>query len=81
MLFDGVDIAQAAPHDVRSHIAFVAQDPAIFSGTIAENIRYGRPPMLPTRKWKQAAVAAAADEFIRVLPQGYVKRPNSASAA
>ncbi len=41
--FDGVDVADLDPTDLRRHIAIVAQDSVIFSGTIADNIRYGRP--------------------------------------
>ncbi len=41
--FDGVDVADLDPQELRKHIALVAQDPVIFSGTIGDNIRYGRP--------------------------------------
>src|SRR5277367_4238994 len=41
--FDGVDLASLDPTELRKHIAVVAQDSVVFSGTIAENIRYGRP--------------------------------------
>jgi ATP-binding cassette subfamily B protein len=51
-------------------IALVAQDPAIFAGSLADNIRYGRPDASDA-EIRQAAVAAAADEFIRRLPDGY----------
>jgi ATP-binding cassette subfamily B protein len=68
--FDGVSVAQVEPRELRRNIALVAQDPAIFSGTIAENIRYGRPEASDAEV-QQAAIAAAADEFIRRLPDGY----------
>lgn len=68
--FDGVDIAHVEPRELRRNIALVAQDPAIFSGTIADNIRYGRPEATDAEV-QQAAIAAAADEFIRRLPEGY----------
>ncbi len=71
--FDGVDIAQVEPSELRRYIALVAQDPAIFSGTIAENIRYGRPGASDVEV-RDAAIAAAADEFIRDLPDGYESR-------
>ena len=71
--FDGVNIAQVEPRELRRNIALVAQDPAIFSGTIAENIRYGRPEA-SDHEIRQAAIAAAADEFIRRLPEGYDAR-------
>jgi ATP-binding cassette subfamily B protein len=70
ILFDGVDIAAVEPRELRRNIALVAQDPAIFSGTIAENIRYGRPEASEA-EIRQAAVAAAADEFIQRLPDAY----------
>ncbi|HVE03981.1 MAG TPA: ABC transporter transmembrane domain-containing protein [Rhizomicrobium sp.] len=68
--FDGLDLAQLDPTDIRRNIAVVAQDSVIFSGTLADNIRYGRPDAsdLDVRK---AAEAAAAAEFIEGLPQGY----------
>ena len=70
ILFDGVRIADADPRELRRNIALVAQDPAIFAGSIADNIRYGRPDASDADV-RQAAVAAAADEFIRRLPEGY----------
>jgi ATP-binding cassette subfamily B protein len=70
ILFDGVDVADLDPTDLRRHIAMVAQDPAIFSGTIADNIRYGRLDA-SNEDVKRAAEAAAASEFIVSLPQGY----------
>ena len=73
ILFDGVAIADADPRALRRHIAMVAQDPAIFSGTIFDNIRYGRPEA-EEADIRAAAVAANADEFIRRLPDGYQAR-------
>jgi len=70
ILLDGVDIARLDPGELRSHIAVVAQDPVIFAGTIADNIRYGR-PAASEAEMRAAAVAAAADEFVQRLPQGY----------
>ena len=70
ILFDGVDTAQLDPTELRKHIALVAQDPAIFSGTIADNIRYGRPEA-SDEEVRRAAEAAAAAEFIERLPDGY----------
>lgn len=70
ILFDGTDVADLDPSHLRKHIAVVAQDPAIFSGSIADNIRYGR---LDARddEVRAAAEAAAAAEFIESFPQGY----------
>jgi ATP-binding cassette subfamily B protein len=67
--FDGVDIADLDPTDLRSAIAIVTQDPVIFSGSIADNIRYGRPGA-SDEEVQAAADAAAASEFIARLPQG-----------
>ncbi|MBV9990879.1 MAG: ATP-binding cassette domain-containing protein [Alphaproteobacteria bacterium] len=68
--FDGVDVAALDPQELRKHIAIVAQDPVIFSGTIADNIRYGRAEA-SDEQVRAAAVAAAASEFIEALPGGY----------
>jgi ATP-binding cassette subfamily B protein len=70
VLFDGESIADVDPRELRRNIALVAQDPAIFAGTIADNIRYGRPEATD-EDVKRAASAAVADEFIRRLPDGY----------
>jgi ATP-binding cassette subfamily B protein len=74
--FDGIDIADLDPVDLRRHIAVVAQDPVIFSGSIAANIAYGRPPLpgesgVTPQAIRRAAEAAAASEFIDKLPQGF----------
>ena len=70
VLFDGIDTALLDPTDLRRNIALVSQDPAIFSGTIADNIRYGRPDASDAEV-RRAAEAAAAAEFIERLPDGY----------
>jgi ATP-binding cassette subfamily B protein len=68
--FDGISIAEVDPTHLRRHIAVVAQDPVIFSGSIADNIRYGRPEA-SNAELHDAADAAAATEFIVRLPQGF----------
>ncbi len=73
ILFDGMNIAELDPRDLRKEIALVAQEPAIFAGTIADNIRYGRPGASDADV-REAALAAAADEFICRLPEGYDAR-------
>jgi ATP-binding cassette subfamily B protein len=70
VLVDGVDIAQADPLQVRSRIGLVPQDTVLFAATARENIRYGRPGATDAEV-EAAAQAAAADEFLRRLPQGY----------
>ena len=68
--FDGLDLADVDPMDLRRNIAVVAQDSVIFSGTLADNIRYGCPDA-SDEDVRRAAEAAAAAEFIEGLPQGY----------
>ncbi len=70
VLVDGVDAAQAELAALRGRLGLVPQDPAIFSTSVAENIRYGRLDATDAEV-EAAAVAAAADDFIRLLPQGY----------
>jgi ATP-binding cassette subfamily B protein len=67
---DGVDLREADPAAVRARIGFVAQEPAIFSGDVAANIRYGRPEA-SMAEIEAAARAAHATEFIEKLPQGF----------
>jgi ATP-binding cassette, subfamily B, bacterial len=70
ILLDGIDIATADPIAVRRQIGFVPQDTVLFGTTARENIRYGRPGA-PDADIEAAAIAAAADDFIRKLPDGY----------
>jgi ATP-binding cassette, subfamily B, bacterial len=67
---DGQDIAQLDPSALRRLIGSVPQDPAIFSETLAENIRIGNPDATDDAL-RAAAVRARADDFIDVLPEGY----------
>ena len=71
--FDGLDIADLAPAELRHAIAIVAQDPVIFSGTIADNIRYGRPEASDDEV-RAAADAAAALDFVDAMPDGFSTR-------
>ncbi len=66
---DGVDIAKVDPAELRRRIGFVAQDPVIFGGSAADNIRYGRPEASDAEV-RAAAEAAAATEFLDRLPEG-----------
>ncbi|MEO3474557.1 ABC transporter transmembrane domain-containing protein [Roseomonas sp. CAU 1739] len=70
ILLDGVDIARAAPEAVRGRIGLVPQDPVIFSATVADNIRYGRPDASDDAV-RAAAEAASAAGFITALPDGF----------
>ena len=67
---DGADLREFAKKDLRNHIAIVPQMPALFVGTIAENIRLGRLDATDAEVIA-AARKAYADEFIRALPEGY----------
>lgn len=70
ILLDGTDIRDYALADLRAHIGLVPQDTQLFSGTVGENIRYGRPGASDA-EMEAAARAANAHEFIEALPQGY----------
>jgi ATP-binding cassette subfamily B protein len=67
---DGTDIRQFTLKSLRDQISFVLQDSLLFSGTIWENICYGRPNAEP-EETIQAAELANAHEFIMNLPHGY----------
>ena len=73
ILLDGVDLRRIRLEALRRQISVVLQEPLLFSGTIAENIRYGRLDATDD-ELVEAARAANADEFIRRLPQGYEAR-------
>lgn len=70
VLIDGVDIARTDPEALRRHMALVPQETMIFSASIAENIRYGRPEA-GEEEIRAAARAANADGFIEAMPEGY----------
>jgi ATP-binding cassette subfamily B protein len=70
IVLDGVPIEQMSLRDLRSRIAIVPQEPVIFSGTVIENIRYGRPEA-SLEEVHAAAKAAYALEFIAHLPHGF----------
>jgi ATP-binding cassette subfamily B protein len=67
---DGKDIRHFRRQDLRSLFGMVLQDTWLFSGTIADNIRYARPEASDAEV-EEAAKAAQADHFIRTLPGGY----------
>ncbi|HEK1686418.1 TPA: ATP-binding cassette domain-containing protein [Pseudomonas putida] len=70
ILLDGQPIAALDPDDLRRQFALVAQNPALFRGTVEANIRYGR-PQASAAQVEAAARSAHAHEFIQQLPQGY----------
>lgn len=67
---DGVDVTQQDVHQLRQKIGLVPQQTQLFSGTVAENIRWGN-ATASDADVRAAAEVAQADEFIRQLPQGY----------
>jgi ATP-binding cassette subfamily B protein len=67
---DGVDLTRADPAEARARIALVAQDTPLFSGSAADNIRFGCPDATGEAV-RAAALAAQADGFLRALPQGF----------
>lgn len=70
VLLDGVDVQDVTLESLRRAIGVVQQDVYLFSGTVYENIVYGKPDAT-LEDVKAAAKLAGADEFIRALPQGY----------
>ena len=70
ILYDGIDIRRIRKDDLRRSLGMVIQDTHLFTGTIADNIRYGRPEATD-EEVVAAAKLASADSFIRRLPDGY----------
>jgi ABC-type multidrug transport system fused ATPase/permease subunit len=67
---DGVDLRDYAQSDLRRHVVMVTQENFLFSGTVADNIRFGR-PSASDAEVRAAAAAVGADGFIDALPDGY----------
>ena len=70
LTLDGIDVRDLTPTELRSHIAIVSQQPALFTGSVIDNIRFGRPDA-SLDEVRAAAESAFASEFIELLPQGY----------
>jgi ATP-binding cassette subfamily B protein/subfamily B ATP-binding cassette protein MsbA len=70
VLIDGQDVRTVTQSSLRKQMGIVTQEPFLFSGTLLENIRYGRLDASDEDVY-QAARAANADDFIRKLPRGY----------
>ena len=68
--YDGIDIKRICKRDLRQSLGIVLQDTNLFTGTVRENIRYGRLDATD-EEVEVAAKLANADEFIHRLPQGY----------
>lgn len=70
ILVDGVDIRDARLADLRQRFAYVEQEPTIFAGTIAENIRFGKPDATDEQV-EAASRAALVHDYVVDLPRGY----------
>ncbi|MUL85874.1 MULTISPECIES: ABC transporter ATP-binding protein [unclassified Mycolicibacterium] len=67
---DGVDLRELAQPELRRHVVMVTQENFMFAGTVADNIRFGRPEATDAQV-RSAAAAVGADRFIEALPDGY----------
>lgn len=67
ILLDGVDIREMPQHQLREHLSFVQQRAWLFSGSIAENLRYGNPDATDEDLWHALEIAQAKD-FVDALP-------------
>ena len=70
VLVDGVDVRQYHVRSLRERVAIVLQEPVLFAGTIADNLRYGRLDAT-AQEIEEAARSAHAHDFISRLPKGY----------
>ena len=70
ILFERIDLRSLSLHELRQHIAFVPQQPTLFSANVWENLRYGEPNALK-EEMLAAAKDANAEEFLNKLPQGF----------
>ncbi|MCB1001652.1 MAG: ABC transporter ATP-binding protein [Acidimicrobiales bacterium] len=69
VLVNGVDVRELDPLRLGEQIGLVPQKPYLFSGTVASNLRYGRPEATEDEMWHALEVAQAAD-FVRAMPGG-----------
>jgi ABC-type multidrug transport system fused ATPase/permease subunit len=70
---DGIDVRHVKMQSLRRQMGIVLQDPVLFSGTIADNIRYAR-PQATDAEVERAAAAVGADEVIRRMERGFQTR-------
>ncbi|MDF2705960.1 ABC transporter ATP-binding protein [Nonomuraea muscovyensis] len=70
VLLDGVDLRELDEPTLRSAVVMVTQENFLFSGTVADNIRFGRPDATD-RQVREAAMAIGAHDFVASLPDGY----------
>jgi ATP-binding cassette subfamily B protein len=69
VLIDGVDVRELAPDALWDRIGLVPQKPYLFTGTVASNLRYGKPDATEDEMWEALRVAEAA-EFVAAMPGG-----------
>jgi ATP-binding cassette, subfamily B, multidrug efflux pump len=69
VLIDGVDVRELAPEALWDRIGLVPQKPYLFTGTVASNLRYGKPGATEDEMWEALRVAEAA-EFVAAMPGG-----------
>jgi ABC-type multidrug transport system fused ATPase/permease subunit len=67
---DGVDLRSIAQRELRRHVVMVTQENFMFAGSVADNIRFGRPDATGA-EIRAAGAAVGADRFIDALPEGY----------
>lgn len=70
LLVDGLDVRDVSPFDLRQRFAYVEQESVMFAGTVAENIRFGKPDA-SDEEVVAAAKAALVDDFVQELGNGY----------
>ena len=70
ILYDGIDVKNIRKKDLRRSLGIVLQDTNLFTGTVMENIRYGKLDATDEEVY-EAAKLAKAHEFIKMLPNGY----------
>ena len=70
ILVDGIDIRETDLPTLRRRFAYVEQEPTIFAGTVADNIRFGKPDATDAEV-ESAARAALVHDFVSELPNGY----------
>jgi ATP-binding cassette subfamily B protein/subfamily B ATP-binding cassette protein MsbA len=79
LLIDGIDIRTVTQRSLRRQMGVVLQDPFLFSGTVADNLRYGA-PQATEAEVQAAARAVGADAFITALEAGYETRVGEGGA-
>jgi ATP-binding cassette subfamily B protein len=73
VLIDGVDVRDLDPEILWNRVGLVPQRPYLFSGTVASNLRFGKPDATEDEMWEALTVAQAAD-FVRAMPDGLEAR-------